>query len=208
MLSSNDLANMLIQTFPVHINSQGGPLSSPNQTTAYAAGIVAALQAGTVSNPPNTIVGTTVSGAPLVAGAGTGGVMVVTPGPMLAQTLPAFATSPGISKENVGIISYISTGLVVFQPGSIVGNCTNTPTSPGPLVAGAGTGGMITGLSGAAAAAAVGATGPMAIGFYTALCNYIMANASVSYATGTITGTCPPGGGPLANGTGAGGTIA
>jgi hypothetical protein len=106
----------------------------------------------------------------------------------------------------------MTSGLVSFASGDITGTCTNTPLSPGPLAGGAGANGKISGLSGSTLAtlvqAAVGypnVSAPLTA-FCTAICNYIMANAVVSYTT--VTGLCPTGGGPLSLGTGIGGTVA
>lgn len=140
--------------------------------------------------------------------------MVITPAPMLAETAQGVTPQaiPKIQLENAAIIQYIGTALVNFAAGGITGTCTNTSSSPGPLAAGAGANGSLVGLTGAGASAAVsaaiGAAGPDMIKHYTALIDYLTANAKATYASGSIVGVCPPGGGPLGAGAGTGGTIA
>lgn len=211
-LDSQELARKLHDALAQKTDGKGQPTPISDQTLSYAKGIVAALKAAVVSNAPGTITGVTAPGSPLSGGTGSAGVMVLTPGPMEAETLQGVPPQalPNIAKENVAIISYISTGLVTFS--TITGTCTSSSTSPGPLAAGAGANGTITGLTGAGATGAVSAalgsvTGPDMIKHYTALINYILANATATYASGSITGVCPPGGGPLAAGAGAGGTV-
>lgn len=210
-LDDQALAKKLHDALGQKKDGQGKPTQISSMTKAYAAGIVACLKAAIVTNAPGTIVGVTAPGAPLSGGAGTGGLMVVLPAAMLAKTLVGIPPKaiPNMQKENTAIIQYIGTGLVAFS--SITGTCTNSPTSPGPLTLGAGQNGMITGLTGAGALAAVGAVGivgPDALKHYTALINYIVSEAKVTYPSGGIVGACPPGGGPLTAGAGIGGTIA
>lgn len=194
-----------------------GTKPAGNETTpsmiAYAEGIIAALQSAVVVNLPGTILGVTAPGAPLSAGSGMGGTMLVLPAAMIAKTARNFDPKAvaGVSKENTAICNYLSTGLVMFAAGKVTGTCTNTPVSPGPLVAGKADDGKITGLVGAAAAAMVGAQlggmGPEGIDFYTTLINYILDKAEVSYPLNGIVGVCPLGGGPLTAGAGIGGII-
>src|SRR5690606_31803064 len=130
----------------------------------------------------------TASGAPLSGGSGIGGTMVITPAAMLAETASGTHPQalPQVQSENSAIIQYIGTALINFAPGSITGTCTNTPTNPGPLAAGAGSNGVLTGITGAGAAAAVasalGSAGPDMLDFYTALINYLILNTTASYA--------------------------
>jgi len=212
MLSETELANKLHDALGQKVDGEGLPTEPSAETQEYASGIVAALKAAIVSNLPGTINGVTAAGGPLSAGTGLGGLMVITPGPMLAKTANGFAPpGPTLSSENSAVITYIGTGLVSFAPGNITGQCTSTPVSPGPLANGAGTGGTILGLTGAGCAAAVaaatGSSGPDALKHYTALIEYISDNAEVEYASGSVVGVCPPGGGPLTAGAGIGGTI-
>lgn len=137
--------------------------------------------------------------------------MVITPAPMLAKTASGVdpLAIPKIQLENAAIIQYIGTALINFS--SVTGNCTNSPSSPGPLTGGAASNGTLVGLTGAGAVGAVSAAiggGPDMLKHYDALINYINANAKATYAANSIVGVCPPGGGPLTGGSGIGGTIA
>ncbi len=212
-MDQNALAQKIHDALAQKKDGHGAPTPISNQTKNYAAGIVAALKAATFSNLPGTITGVTAPGSPLSGGAGIGGVIVITPAPMIAKSgvgLPPQAV-PNVAKENTALIQYIGTGLVTFAAGKITGTCTNSPTSPGPLAAGAGTDGMITGLTGAGAVAAVsaalGSTGPDMLKHYDAVINYLLQNAIGTYSSGSVTGTCPAGGGPLTLGSGIGGTF-
>lgn len=73
-----------------------------------------------------------------------------------------------------------------------------------------GIGGKITGLSGSDWALAVsppGADPVLAQDIYTAIVDYIEANADCAYAAGTVNGNFASAGAPLALGNGVGGTI-
>lgn len=175
------------------------PEDLPDELKAYCKGIISALQSATVTLSTHS--GVTAPGSPLIAGTATGGIMVVQPGPMLAETA---SIGPFASAEATALTTYMSTGLISFATGNINGVCTNTPTSPGPLTNGSAQKGKINGLLGPAAASFVaGATGgqlagPLSIPIYSAIMDYITAEAEVVFPSGTILGTCPPGGGPLA----------
>lgn len=203
MLNADDLAHKLSDAFKYHTDSGGLPFPPPDMLANYAQGVVAALKAATVSNVPGTISGVCAPGAPLSGGFGAGGIMVVAPGPMIAKTQPGIHPLGAVnySKENAALCTYLSTGIVVFAPGTITGTCTNTAESPGPLSGGVGANGTLTLLNGAACTAAIvavlGGLGPLpsAIAHYTALIDYILANAKVAYPS--VTGVCPAGGGAL-----------
>lgn len=200
----------------------GFPLPVSAQLTGWGSGVVTHIQmAALVSNAPGTITGTCPpSGGPLAAGAGAGGLIAGMSGASMASLVQAGAGYPSVSSELstfcAQIVSHIQTfGIVTFAPGTITGTCTNTPVSPGALSAGAGTNGIISGLDGTVLANAIhaavgypGSTSGPLISFCTAIANYIMANGVASYASGTVTGVCPAGGGGLTAGAGAGGTIA
>lgn len=213
MLDETKLAQKIHDALGQKKDGHGNPTPISNQTKNDAAGIVAALKAAVFSNLPGTITGVTAPGSPLTAGAGSGGIMVITPAPAIAKMgvgLPPQAV-PNASKETTALIQYIGTGLVAFASGNITGTCTNSPTSPGPLTAGAGSNGTITGLTGSACAtfvaSALGSSGPESIKHYTAIIDYILANAVAAYASGSVVGVCPSGGGPLTAGAGTGGTF-
>jgi len=180
---------------------------APAQLLSYCRGFISVLKAGIVAAP--LVSGTTAAGAPLAAGAIPAAIATLQPTPWLAES---GSLGPLASAEHTAIVTYVMTGVIVFPPGTVTGQCTSTPTSPGPLVNGAAEGGRFTGLAGAACASAVaGATGgqlagPDSIKVYDAMMSYVMLSAKVSFPTGTITGVCPPGAGSLI-GTGAGGLI-
>lgn len=212
MLVEVDLANALHNALRQKKDGNGAPTPVSTETQEYASGFIASVKTGIVSHAPGTITGVTAPGAPLVAGAGLGGVIVIASAAlMIAKTSNGIPKAPDIAKENTAVIAYVTTGLVTFAPGNITGTCTSTAMAPGPLTVGAGSMGTIVGLTGAGCLAAVGAAGvpigPDAIKHYTALIDYLLANAEVTYAPGAVVGVCPVGGGPLAGGTGVGGTI-
>lgn len=208
-LSAQNLAKVLKAT----LNFPGASAALPptGELNNYAAGVIASLQSAVVTNAPGTIMGVTAASSPLSAGTGLGGVVVMSPGPMIAKTTSSFPGATFIIQENTAVITYLSTGLANFAAGTITGHCTNTAISPGPLTNGAGSGGLIIGINGPACLAAVKAVfptiGPESLPFYTALTTYIMANASISYPMGNVIGVCPAGGGPLSAGSAAGGKI-
>jgi len=188
------------------------PTSS--ETTGLATSIISHLSSGTVSHA--SVTGTAPpSGGPLTLGAAAGGTISGLSGSSLATLMKNNMGKPSVTPELQGmangIANHLSTGLVTFLVGSIIGTCANTPVNPGPL-AGSGLGGTISGLSGStmatAMASAMGKPGttPELIDFCTAIVNYVQTNASVTYATGAVTGVCSAGGGPVVA-AGAGGTI-
>lgn len=200
-------------------SSMGFPLPVSHQLTGWASAVVAEIELGKVNNIAGTVTGTAAPG-PLSGGAASGGIISGLSGSRLATAVAAAAGYPSVSSQLTAfctqIVLHIETlGLVSFASGKITGTCTNTPLSPGPLVGGAGSGGQISGLSGSILAVAIhGAAGyPGSVSgkltqFCTAIVNYVMANAQVSYASGSVTGVCPTGGGSLSNGAGLNGTIA
>lgn len=213
MLDSQVLAKALHDVLSQQVDGYGKPTPVSTESMEYASGVVAALKAASVSNAPGTVVGVTSAGSPLTLGAATGGIIVISPGPMIAKVSRVFPPQavPNTSKENTALIAYIGTATVTFAPGSITGNCTSTGVSPGPLANGAGTNGFLVGITGAGAMSAVisalGFTGPGMIRHYQTLINYILAHASVTYASGSVVGVCPATSGPLSAGAATGGTI-
>lgn len=211
MLDAQNLSKVLHEAIPQKIDGYGKPVPISQQTRAYASGVIAALEAGIFSHA--LVTGVTSPGSPLSNGAAAGGILVLQPSLMIAKTTVGLDAKarPNLEKESKAIINYIMTGTITFAAGNITGTCTNTPSSPGPLAAGAGTGGIITGITGSGAVGAVGAAlggiGPNGVDHYTALINYILDNLEAEYTSGSVTGVCPSGGGPLASGVGAGGML-
>lgn len=199
--------------------SMGFPTPLSAQLIGWGTAIVEHLQtAGLVNNAPGTVTGTCAPvPGPLLNGAAAGGLIAGLSGSTLANLVKTYAGYPSITSQLQGlcdaIVSHVQTmGIVSFASGNITGVCTNTPLSPG-TVTGEGSGGTIAGLSGSVlASSAQGMAGfpsvtPELIAFCSGIVNYIMSDASVSYATGTVTGVAPAGGGPMTAGTGVGGTI-
>lgn len=194
-----------------------GVFSTSSELTGFATALIDHMSvSGLVAHLPGTVVGVCPAGGPLSNGAATGGVVSGLVGATLAGLMQVQMGKPFISSQLLGmadaITQHLLAGLITFDVGTITGVCGNSPVSPGPLV-GEGTGGFFVGLSGPALAA-LAATGisqpyvsPEMLSFCNVLTAYITANAEITYATGTVTGTCPAGGGPLALGAGVGGTI-
>ena len=200
-------------------SDMGFPTPVSAQLTGWGNGVVNHIQAAALVNHA-LITGTTAPGAPLANGAGVGGIISGMSGATMASLVESGAGYPFTSSQLTTfcteIVNHIQTlGTVTFASGQITGQCTSTPVSPGPLANGAGTLGTIVGLNGSTLANAIhsavgypGGTSTPLIQFCTAVTDYIMNNADVSYASGTVTGTCPAGGGALSGGVGANGTIA
>jgi hypothetical protein len=127
-----------------------------------------------------------------------------------AASAPLIA--PMILIESTVIAAYIlEAAMISVAAGGISGTSSETPApAPGPLLVGAGAQGKIGGLVGSVLAPRVSAmtlaSGPLQVPHYTALCDFIMTNAVVSYAAGTVLGVCT--GGQLTVGAAAGGTVA
>jgi len=192
------------------------PTSS--ETTGLADAIITEFGIATVSNAPGTVNGVAPSsGGPLISGLASGGTILGMTGASLAGNMKTKMNKPSITAELQGMadamVNHFLTGTVAFASGLIVGVCSNTLVSPGPLV-GSGSGGLISGYDGTVLAnlmaTSMGKPGttPELISFCNNMVTYIMSNASVTYGPATISGTCSAGGGPIAAGTGAGGTIA
>lgn len=186
-----------------------------SQMSGLAQDIVDHLMAGSVSHSPGSVTGDAPpSGGPLLNGAASGGTITLSPGDLSSRFASTFGQStPEISGMADAISNHLATGLVTFDIGTISGTCTNTPSTPGVLI-GQGVNGYITGLNGPTLATAIssgigqgGATTPELLDFSSALIDYVMNNAMVTYATGAVTATCSAGGGPIILGAASGGTI-
>lgn len=215
-LSVSDLAAAINDAIGA-LDAEGLPIAPTAEMEAYASAIIDSLQAGIVNHAvPGQVTGTTASGAPLAGGAAADGLITgLVPADWastMQSAIPAPEAAANLLIEATASTAYLMASTKVnFEAGTIVGSCTSTPTSPGPLVAGAGTGGVIEGLSGSDWAAAVMPAGgdlTLSEAIYNAIVSYLQSNASASYATGTVTGTCPAVSGPLSAGIAAGGTVA
>lgn len=191
-----------------------GAYATSTKNLGLANAIVAHVQTAVVTFAPGTITGTAPpSGGGLIGGAGTNGVIVLVPAALESALVAVFGIS---TPEILGLADAISLhvsglGKVTFSSGSITGVCTNTPVAPGTFT-GTGSNGHVIGLSGSTLAAAItagiGQTIPTSqlTNMATEIVNHIMNNAVVTLALAT--GACSAGGGPIAAGTGSGGTIA
>lgn len=202
MMNANELAGKLHNYLAQKTDGQGKPITITPMMQDYAAGFINSLKAASFVNAPGTINGAVSIAGVLSGGIGIGGLFVgLTPGPWLQKTMPG-NQGPMVPVEKAAVITYmIGAGLIGFN-GTIMG----------PAGAWGGTGGKVTGVQGAACAAAVqaatGLSGPDMIKHYTILMNYILEKLEATYPPGTVFGSYPPLGGPLAGGGGAGGTIA
>lgn len=206
-LSADELAKAMWATMGPQNDAEGNPLEIPKQIVNRAKGIVEAFKLTTVSHALVTANG--LPGAPITNGAANGGVLAgLTAGPVNARMgdIPA-----GMKQSNAALMTYLATGTVTFDSGSITGTCSATPTSPGPLVAGAGNGGYLVGLTGSACVSALKGQGlklgPDSEDFYGAIVDYLLENLEVTYAPGSVVGTFPSGGGALIGGLASGGVI-
>ena len=194
------------------------PLPVSENLIGWGTGVVQHIQGAAITNNP-VVTGTTPPGGSLSAGASVGGIISGLSGSAMAGLIVANSngTYPFVSQELLNfcnaIVQHIQSATVVFSPGSITGQCTNTPMSSGPLVNGQGSNGFIVGLSGTVLASLVTAqvpypfVSPELIEFCTAVADHITNNAEVIYSSGQVTGTCPAGGGGLIGGTAINGQI-
>ena len=211
MLVASDLADLMKDALGF------GDFDTSDENLGFAEAIVEHLQTAVVNHLPGSILGI----APPSGGPLTNGEAVPVPGNILlvpADLVAGLSAKLGQSTPEIaGIAEAISehflTAGVQFETGDITGTCTNTPASPGALI-GEGTGGKIVFLSGPILAAEMAdginqpSVSPELLELANAIVDYVGDNAEVSYATGTVTGTAPAGGGPIPDGAGTGGTIA
>jgi hypothetical protein len=194
----------------------GAPAPEPTPAlTNYAKGYIAMLQGAIVAAPLPTGLGSAPPGGPVAGGALTGGKFLA----VVSATMAGIASEgavptalPGLLLECSAIAAYLmSAALINFSAGTVVGNSTATPTSPGPLAAGGASGGAISGLSGSSLASLVSAatlqSGPLQTGFYSALCDYTMSAGLAAFPTGLVQGVCTPSGQLTAGFSPGGGTV-
>lgn len=190
---------------------QSGPISEKNKDLAK--GIVdQVVSSSLVTLPPGTVLGTCPPGGPLAAGSASGGMISALVPDAMAQEIAAGDGGPDkkIIDLAKAICTHIQTAVVVFAPGTIIGACTNTPTTPGPFV-GTASGGKITGLSGDALAQLIapdqgGTVSPQLKAMAGAITDHVQSAGEAVFASG-VTGVAPMGGGPLTAGAGVGGKI-
>lgn len=211
-MAEKDLAKKLHEALAQKEDGEGKPTPVSSQTQEYASGYIAALKASTVAHAAGLVTATGTPATPIADGAATMGLFVgLVPAPMLAKTQVG-APGPFSVLENTAVINYVlANATITFDSGTITGTCTATPTSPGPLVAGAGTMGYVEGLDGSACsdfvASQTGLDGPDMEKHYTALMDYTIESLEVEYLTGSVIGSFATGGGPMIAGTGVGGIV-
>jgi hypothetical protein len=165
------------------------------------------------------VTGSCPPGGSLGGGASVGGLISGLSGSRLASATASASAYPSVTSKLSGyssqiVLEIMSFGLVSFASGNITGSCTNSPVSPGSLAGGAGANGVISGLSGSRLASAIhntsgysGSVSPSLLKFSTAIVDHLQNNGVASYAAGSVTGTCPAGGGSLSGGMASGGKI-
>lgn len=210
-----DLADAINQALGPPTDKDGNPIAATAQMTAYANAVITTMHAASFSHASGTVTATGLPAAPITLGTALNGILAsVSSGTwagILAAAFPGATTTAAEASASTGYIA--ASGKANFTSGKITGTCTATPTNPGILSAGTGANGRIGMLVGSAWATAVLsaiglASGPLASGVYTAVANYVMTNAALAYASGSVTGAFPSGGGAMTAGTGAAGTIA
>lgn len=211
----NDLAQAINQAI-ASTDAHGNPIQPTPQMKAYAQAIIDTLKAGLITNLPGSINGVGAPGGPLSNGVAVGGlVTALLPATWIADMssgLPTANPANLAAEANASTTYLMASSQINFAAGSIQGVCTATPLSPGPLAAGVGTNGVLSGLDGTAWASEVtgvtpGANPTLTQTIYKAISNYLMSNSVASYPTSTVIGTFSAGGGPLIAGAGTGGTL-
>jgi len=203
-------------------SEMGFSLPVSGALVCWGDGVVDEIQNGLVNNSAGTITGDCPpGGGALSNGAGNSGVVSNIDATAMASAIRTCNTeytfiSTELQEFCEEIRDHIQTsGIVIFASGDITGTCGNTIISPGILSSGKGINGKITNLEGNTLATNIhnrvypSLTGPtsLLIDFCTALINYVEGNAEVLYASGSVEGDCPAGGGALLNGKGTNGII-
>lgn len=189
------------------------PIKTTAEMAIYASAVITTLKAGVVINAPGTITGSGSPGGPFSGAGSNGMVTALIPSIWTGVLMSGFPTAPSPTLELEAQLStaYImGAAKVSFASGNITGQCGATAESPGPLGAGAGTNGKISGLDGDAWATMllpVTMGGPLAPKMYGIIAKYIMDNAVVTYPPGTVVGNFPSGGGSIIAGAATGGLI-
>jgi hypothetical protein len=159
------------------------------------------------------------SGGSLSNGTSVNGIISSLSGSRLASTIQSdigfpLVTSNLLNLSNAIVNHIMGLGKVNFSSGNITGTCTNSAGSPGVLTLGSGFSGIITSLNGITLANDIhsaegfpGSVSTQLIQFSIAIVNHIMSDGVGSYQSGTVTGICPAGGGPLISGSASKGKI-
>jgi len=193
-------------------DKDGQPIEVTAEMKTYAEAIINTHLSATTAHL--LVTGTTTAASPLSAGTASNGTLVAfLPAPWLSTMQAGFPTADAgsLSKEAIGSTGYISGAAKInFASGNITGDCSSTAEAPGPLLNGAGNSGTIDGLQGSDWAKAVippAADPALSEKIYKAIVKYINENAEVEYASGSVTGICPPAAGSLISGLALNGAI-
>lgn len=210
-LNVDDLAEVIKDAIGA-TDKDGNPIEVTSEMKAYSEAIISTLTASNFSH--TSVTGNTTAASPLQNGAAQGGLFnSLSSSIWLDKMTSGFpdAESDALSEEADSSTSYLQgAALINFEAGEITGQCTSTAEAPGPLVNGAGQGGEISGIEGAAWASVVNPpTGDPEFSekLYKAITNYIKENTEATYAPNSVTGVCPSSSGPLQGGVGVGGII-
>jgi len=212
MLDKTELAKEINDAIGA-TDAEGNSIEVTAEMETYAEAIITTLTSATFTHL--LVEGTTANGAPLQAGKAENGLFLP---PLLAptwlgvmQTGFPTANPAELLKEATCSTTYLSgASRINFKPGNITGQCTSTPSSPGPLAAGQGSQGTLDELDGSDwNSSCLPPDGDPTLGqkILTAITDYINKNSEASYLPNTVNGVCPPGSGPLTAGIGSGGTI-
>ncbi len=190
----------------------GLPISVTSCMTVYACAVITSLKAATFSHA--LITACTTFAQPIKQGAGKAGIIAGVVSATWAGIISSgFPGATLTSAESDASTAYImASGIIRFPAGTVNGVSGATSCAPGPLNAGVAQGGVIEGLTGAAWASALKAVFPtsdvtLMTKMYQAIVDYLKLNGICKYATGSVTGTCPPSSGPMTGGIGVGGII-
>jgi len=212
MLDKTELAKEINDAIGA-TDAEGNSIAVTSEMETYAEAVITTLTSATFTHL--LVEGTTANGAPLQVGKADNGLFLP---PLLAPTwfgvmqvgFPT-ANPAELLKEATCSTTYLSgASRINFTAGNITGQCTSTPTSPGPLAAGQGSQGTIDELVGSdwgSSCMPTGGDSTLTNKIFTAISDYIITNSEATYLPNTVNGVCPPGAGPLSAGTGAGGTI-
>lgn len=219
-LNASIFANLLNQEVNKLVDDDD-PFETPEELKAFTSGLVGTLRSATVTLKKVTGTAPPVPG-PVSNLASDNGFITISSVSAWTNSISQShrdkdeepPDSKLITDELQKHVNYItSAAVVVFKPGVLLGTSTaapGPPIIPGVLVAGGGVGGQITGLSGSDWASSVipeDADSDYSERIFTAMSNYIMNNAVVTFNPNTVNGTFSSPGSQLVGGVGASGFI-
>jgi len=135
--------------------AMGFPSPASTELIGWSTGVINEIVAAALSqHASGTITGTAPStGGALTAGTAVSGTVTGMTGASMASRVDIAVGYGSVTTELDAfcdeIVAHINDdGVIAFASGQIIGTCTNTVVSPGPLTGGAGTLGTISGLDG------------------------------------------------------------